>query len=287
VGAVSVFTDSGGQDWAVYEAVDRNDPYFTGTGTTKRPALLDPLDWVKGWPTIRGGAWASDTPVQGPAALPGQKTAYTMPVVKDPALGAKIKSLSDDFTGKKLSRQWSWVRKPAGNKAYLKGKMLNFVGCDCDLYKDANNAPVLTEKTPSGNYIVQVRIKPGFPTAGCCYNYIQPGVVIYQDDDNYIKLAPVSIWDTRQTLFAKETTIEPRYAEMYVGPPGSWTYLRIYKTNIGSEELYRAYTSTNGKTWYRGGVWTATFGASAKIGLVSQGGAALNKFKYVHVYKVK
>ena len=54
-------TDLAGQDWFVYHAIDRNDPYLDGTsGINERPMLLDRLDWIGGWPTVRAGAWASD-----------------------------------------------------------------------------------------------------------------------------------------------------------------------------------------------------------------------------------
>jgi arabinan endo-1,5-alpha-L-arabinosidase len=69
----AVLTDFAGQDWFVYHAVDRNDPYFDGeVGFTKRPALLDPLDWLDGWPIVRGGLWASDQSMPAPADQPGQ-----------------------------------------------------------------------------------------------------------------------------------------------------------------------------------------------------------------------
>ena len=75
----SVFQDFSGQWWTVYHAVDQNDPYFAGaTGFTKRPVLLDALDWVNGWPTVRGGLWASDTKQPVPAAQPGTQTKYKM-----------------------------------------------------------------------------------------------------------------------------------------------------------------------------------------------------------------
>ena len=51
-----VFDDLRGQSWTAYHAVDRFDPYFEGAvGFTKRPLLLDPVDWIHGWPTVRGG----------------------------------------------------------------------------------------------------------------------------------------------------------------------------------------------------------------------------------------
>ncbi len=50
----SVFRDAGGQWWTAYHAVDRGDPNFeTDPGFTKRPVLLDPIDWVDGWPIVR------------------------------------------------------------------------------------------------------------------------------------------------------------------------------------------------------------------------------------------
>ncbi|MBA2315499.1 MAG: family 43 glycosylhydrolase, partial [Chloroflexi bacterium] len=48
----TVFQDFDGQWWTIYHAVDVNDPYFEGeVGFTKRPILLDAIDWVNGWPT--------------------------------------------------------------------------------------------------------------------------------------------------------------------------------------------------------------------------------------------
>ncbi|WP_188079003.1 family 43 glycosylhydrolase [Actinotalea subterranea] len=56
----AVVTDLAGQDWMVYHAIDREDPYLEGTdGINERPMLLDRLDWVDGWPSVRAGAWAS------------------------------------------------------------------------------------------------------------------------------------------------------------------------------------------------------------------------------------
>lgn len=65
----SVLTDASGQTWMAYHALDRRDPYLNGTdGINERPMLLDRLDWVDGWPTVRAGAWASEGPVEAPVA---------------------------------------------------------------------------------------------------------------------------------------------------------------------------------------------------------------------------
>ena len=56
----SIATDLAGQDWFVYHAIDRRDPYLEEPfGINERPMLIDRLDWINGWPTVRGGRWAS------------------------------------------------------------------------------------------------------------------------------------------------------------------------------------------------------------------------------------
>ncbi|MDQ3778160.1 MAG: family 43 glycosylhydrolase, partial [Actinomycetota bacterium] len=63
----AVITDEAGQDWFVYHAIDRNDPYLAPAepglpNINQRPMLIDRLEWVDGWPSVRAGWWASDTP---------------------------------------------------------------------------------------------------------------------------------------------------------------------------------------------------------------------------------
>ncbi|AGZ46186.1 family 43 glycosylhydrolase [Actinoplanes friuliensis] len=62
-----LITDLAGQDWLAYHAIDRADPYLDEPfGINERPMLLDRLDWIDGWPTVRAGAWASDRLVTEP-----------------------------------------------------------------------------------------------------------------------------------------------------------------------------------------------------------------------------
>lgn len=74
----AIATDLSGQDWLVYHAVADDDPYFAATGAgvsraTRRPMLIDRLDWIGGWPVVNRGTGASTTQVPGPvtAYLPG------------------------------------------------------------------------------------------------------------------------------------------------------------------------------------------------------------------------
>ncbi|SCG68051.1 family 43 glycosylhydrolase [Micromonospora inositola] len=60
-------TDLSGQDWIVYHAIDRADPYLDEPfGINERPMLLDRLDWIDGWPTVNAGAGPSEGPRPAP-----------------------------------------------------------------------------------------------------------------------------------------------------------------------------------------------------------------------------
>ena len=63
----AVVTDLAGQDWFVYHAINRNDPYLDEPfGINERPMLIDRLDWINEWPTVRRGKWASQGEQRGP-----------------------------------------------------------------------------------------------------------------------------------------------------------------------------------------------------------------------------
>jgi arabinan endo-1,5-alpha-L-arabinosidase len=288
----AVFEDFDGQLWTVYHAVDQNDPYFAGAvGFTKRPVLLDPLDWVDGWPTVRGGLWASDKAQHAPAAQPGMKNKYHLKTARPDQPGRLMTSLSDEFNGA-IGTQWVWVREPAAGAYSVSSETFDFQTQAADLYVDSNNASVLLESAPRGSYLVETRVRLDLPPEGCCFNYVQAGLVIYADDDNFIKLAPVSIWETRQTEYAKELAPVPagypRYGNTVAATPGAWTYLRIVKRNHAGREFYTAYTSLDGANWERGGTWTHQLGQHARIGLVSMGGSGFTaNFDYLHVYSLE
>lgn len=287
----AVFQDFGGQWWTVYHAIDRNKPYFADApGFTQRPLLIDPVDWVDGWPTVRGNFWASDTPQPAPAAQPGQQSAYRTQIKPDDRPGAALPAFSDEFNGISLKPKWSWVRQPAADQYAVENGTFRFNTQAGDLYVDSNNAPVLTEALPGSDYVVETKVSLDAPLDKCppeC-NFVQAGMVIYRNDDNFVKLVDVSIFDTRQTEFAKEVAPVPqgypRYGNTVVGPPNTSTWLRIVKHTAGAEEQYTAYTSRDGVHYVRGGTWTHTLGSTARLGLVSMGGTGYTaRFDYVRV----
>jgi len=298
-----VFTDDAGQEWILYHAVDRNDPYFAGSTLTKRPALLDPLDWTGGtggadsWPTIRGGLGASDTPQPAPVTQRGnaRRPAIISPLADAP--GLPDHTLSVDFSvpgadapGQKPafpSGDWRWVRPPAKSIVELTGGALR-VATQAGTF-DTGAASVLTEPTPTGDYTVETRLRLDVPTDGCCQNDVQAGLVIYGDDGNYVKLVHLSREDTRQIVFAKGLNpVPPRASHVsnaVVGPAASQVSLRIVKRTDASGEVYTAWSSRDGAHWVQGSTWTHALGSNARIGLVAMGGAGFHaSFDYVRVY---
>jgi arabinan endo-1,5-alpha-L-arabinosidase len=287
----TVFTDFAGQSWTIYHAVDRNDPFFAGAvGFTKRPALLDPIDWVDGWPTVRGGQWASDEPMPAPAAQPGDDTAYVADLAVPDEPGDRIGFASDEFNAPVLHPRWTWVRESSADYG-VENHALRFDTQAADLHGDQDSASVLLTDAPLGDWMVETKVTLDLPPEGCCQNFVQAGLAIYADDDRYLKLVHVSIFETRQTEFAKERSGHPAgfpfYGNTVVGPPAETTWLRIVKRTVDGEEEYRAYTSRDGETWIRGGVWTHSLGSDAKIGLVSMGGGGFTaRFDYVRTFEL-
>jgi arabinan endo-1,5-alpha-L-arabinosidase len=301
----TVFEDEGGQWWTIYHAVDREDPFFDfDPGFTKRPALLDPVDWVDGWPTVNGGAGASDTKMPAPAAQEGQRSRYKTKLVKPQVIGPVLEF--DTFRGATLDSDWSWAEGRTGDVT-VSGGLLTWEVEHTDLYVDTNTASVLVRDAPTRDFVVETKVRlDGLPDEGCCFNYAQAGLVLYGDDDNFIKLTSASIWETRQTEFAKELNPVPegwsRYGNTVVGSPGEdWTYLRIVAEHLhgveqreagGDTERYTAYTSQDGVTWVRGGVWTHSLD-NVQIGLVAMGATdqvtnpITAMFDYLRIYSLK
>ena len=219
-----------------------------------------------------------------------------------PNPGALIASRSDEFDTKTLGAQWSWIRQPSDGYS-LTPDGFEWRNQNADLFVNENSASVLVEDAPVGDFIVETRVRLNVPDEGCCFNFRQGALVIYANDDDFVKLGVTSIWNTRQTEWAKEESDVPegypRQGNSIVGAPGEWTDLRIVRTETESGvELYQAWTRTDGNPWTRGGTWTHDLTGAAgtvRIGLVSMGagGPASDAnadyratFDYVRVYEL-
>ncbi len=291
-----VFTDDAGQDYMLYHAIDLNGPYFDGyPGFTRRPALIDPIDWVDDWPEVRGGYWASANLQPAPAAQPWQSNRYQSGVAPEDAPGQEISALSDEFNATKLSPQWHFLHPQANNAYVLTGSSYQVQTQGYDENSDAPQVAILAEPTPvRGDYLVETKVTSSVPfDNSCCYNFAQGALFIYGNDGNSIKLDVFPDFDTRQTEFGKQVSPVaqgyPTYDHMEIGPAGATTWLRIVKheRNDGLE-LYTAYTSNDGTHWTKGGTWQHTLGSGAQIGIAAENTAGFTvDFDYVRVYRLQ
>jgi arabinan endo-1,5-alpha-L-arabinosidase len=295
-GGGMAFTDGAGQDWFLYHAVDRADPYFAGTTATKRPALLDRLDWVDGWPVVNGGLGPSDTPLPAPVARPGTSIPVGIDLPRsfplaplDPRFSldfAALPTLPESADPAVPLESWQWIRPPAADTIGLVDGSLRIETQAGDLAD--HTAGILTTSPPDGEYVVETHMRLDLPPDGCCQNFVQAGLVIYADDDHYIKLVHLSREETRQVVFTKEVGPMPRRAphegNAVVGPAAAWTYLRIVKQTRPNEDLYTAYSSRDGTHWIRGSTWADALGRDARIGIVAMGGTGFTAdFEYLRV----
>jgi arabinan endo-1,5-alpha-L-arabinosidase len=289
----AVFTDLAHHDWLLYHAIDRNHPYLDEPfGINRRPMLMDRLCWLGGWPLVRGGLWASDTPQPAPVA--SKKGARSAHSARDcnprsaglPPQGKLDPAYSDDFNGAALGPAWSWIRSPDGHEA---GGEYVWPTQSGDLSADNNTASVLLRAAPTGAYTVEAKFSIDLGT-DTVRNYQQAGLIAYQNDDSYNRLTQTAIWNTRQTEFGKDMVYAGRaiYGSMAVGPTAETMWIRLYHTFDGArnEHHFRAATSRDGHKWIRGGVWTLPGGSQPRIGLISMGGSgATARFDYFRVYR--
>ena len=291
-------TDDIGQDWILYHAIDRADPYLTGTaGINERPMLIDRLDWVNGWPQVRGGCGPSASPQPGPTvndpgAAPSStvSAATTTDCPSDFTVGTLDRGNSDEFNSARLQPDWRRVRNP---NVTLTGATLNWVTERTDLVGTGNDASLLLRKPSTDNWTVETKVTIDLGT-DVIRNYQQAGLIAYVNDNLFTRLSHVAIWNTRQTEFGKEMPYAGglSYGGTIVGPPAETTWLRITARIDPSTKEIRLtpFTSRNGSSWTRGGTWTLPPKSDIRVGLLSHGAGgsdaspATARFDYFRLY---
>jgi len=255
------------------------DPVASTTLKVRRATTVD-----------RAGAFANGAAVDVdnlsalPVAKPVTKLAST-PVPK-----RLDRSASDNFSGDRLGAGWSWVRQD--DQARVNDGVLRWPTEAADLNGPGGNAGVLLRDPGEGDWTIETKVKIDLGTDDV-RNYQQAGIVAYADDDSFVRLSHVAIWNTRQTEFGHEQRYagSPEgvlHAGTIVGPPAATTWLRIthrVDPANGEHEL-RGWTSRDGKSWVKGGVWTLPAGSDLEVGLVSHGGAgATARFDWFRLYR--
>lgn len=288
-----IFTDESSQDYILYHGILSTGPYYAGeVGYTARPGFIDAIDWINGWPVARGGFGPSDSaaPQPVPAAQPGAANAYTTVQSTEDSPRSAVSALSDDFTGSALSAQWSFLHSTAAYSLTGSGYQVNSVGFDP--IGGMASVPLLAESAPAGDYMVETELDLNLPATGVGQNYAQAGLLIYGDDNDFIRADLFNNNDTRQVEFIKAQVPQasgyPSWGATNLGAAAIDTevtvWLRIVRRNVNGQEHYTAYSSNDGTTWTQGGTWVHSLGANEKICLYAGNHAGyIADFHYVHV----
>ncbi len=254
--------------------------------------MLDPVDWVDGWPIVRNGAGPSDGATPVPAVTSGERSGYRPGAAPTDLPGPAVAAATDEFEpadaggSGTLDARWSWIREPSDPASYaLEDGELRMDTQAGGLSGD-DRASVLTQAAPAGAWIAETAVRLDVPAAGP--QTTQAGLIVHGSDDAYVKLTHTATQGIRVTEFGSKVPPGPvgypRYGSTTVGPPGDLTWLRIVRRG----DRFTALSSLDGSRWVRGGTWVnEDVGPDARIGLVTMGGAGWTaRFAHVRVWQV-
>jgi hypothetical protein len=255
-----------------------NDPYAVA-----RRTLPPQLSGGKVAVAARGRAEADNVSA---ARLYGPQT----DVAATPEVGTLSPRHSDGFNDSSLERAWNWVGQSDGEETE---GVYRWHVQEADLTGNTDNASVLLREAPQGDYVVETKLKIDLGTDDI-RNYQQGGLIAYVNDDRFVRLSHVAIWNTRQTEFGKEMPFAGglSFGGMLIGPPADTTWLRLaHRVDpANGEHEFRAATSRDGENFVWGGTWTLPAETEPRIGLISLGRApndpaATSRFDYFRVYR--
>jgi arabinan endo-1,5-alpha-L-arabinosidase len=151
---------------------------------------------------------------------------------------------------------------------------------------------VLLRRPPAGPWVAETRLTLDFGTA-LEKRTPQAGLIVYRNDDDYLRLAVRGHGRLRTTEYGKETVqrLGPNFGSVLsVAAAGPTTWMRIAHTTdpTTGEDHYRAGISPDGQNW----VWSTTYTLPAdaggtRVGLFALGGdhAQLATFAYLRWYR--
>jgi arabinan endo-1,5-alpha-L-arabinosidase len=140
--------------------------------------------------------------------------------------------------------------------------------------------------------MVETKLDLNLPVSGAGPDFAQAGLLIYGDDNDFLRLDLYNNNDTRQVEFIKaETAVAagyPTWGATNLGPPAIASdvsvWMRIVKRDVNGEEHYTAYSSNDDASWIQGGTWVHALGSSARICLYAGNRSGYTaSFDYVHV----
>lgn len=206
--------------------------------------------------------------------------------VPEPQAGEVL--FAEEFEGD-LTEGWTWVQEDPD--AQVVDGELHWPLDAVDLVGAGGTGGLLLRDPPEGDWIVETKLELDLGEAEV-RNFQQAGLIVYVDDDSFLRLGHVAIWRTRQAEFGKEVLQEGflSWGGHTSGPVAETMWLRIHHTtNAAGEHLYRSAISVDGESWRWGATWTLPAGSDALVGLYTGGGVeppTVAQFDYVRFYSV-
>ncbi|MDR0954925.1 MAG: glycoside hydrolase family 3 C-terminal domain-containing protein [Rikenellaceae bacterium] len=175
---------------------------------------------------------------------------------KQYAINFGTKSAEDQFNGSSLGAQWTWVREDKANWSLTeKPGSLSITSGKSDIAGTANDARNLLLQSANTDWTIETKITASRKPSGAQ----NAGLVAYQDDDNFVRLAYRASAGRRGAPTAQPTE-QPGSVELLVESNGTakpaitlsmadiitdnnTLYLRLVKKG----DLYTAFYSVDGK----------------------------------------
>lgn len=179
-----------------------------------------------------------------------------LPVCAKPSSTSYISTWTDDFNSATLDSRWSWVREDAANwslTAHPGFMRIITQGGNLTFNRNDQENLLLTSVNP-GDFRITTRLN-FTPTQNCH----QAGLIVYQDDDNYVKFHRV--YDSGHWVgFLYEYAGTPGV----FGAPVTASTVLLQITRVG--DAYSASYSLEDSLWNPVGVYTITL-ANPRVGL--------------------
>lgn len=173
---------------------------------------------------------------------------------------------SDDFNLSTLNAQWSWVREDNTHWSLTAAPgYMRIISQFGDIWTTQASQKNILLQNASGDWTITTK---AVFSAKPSQNYQQGGLIVYQDDNNYLKIVRCYSVGANKFVWGKE--VGGTYTEESVadGISGGTVYLKITKS--GSN--YTAYYSSDGTNYTQVGTTQAISFGTIKRGLVSCNG---------------
>ncbi|HBE77563.1 MAG TPA: hypothetical protein DDW65_07230, partial [Firmicutes bacterium] len=176
---------------------------------------------------------------------------------------------TDEFDGPTLDSSWSWVRENKNNWSLSEnsGSLTIHTEYGELLYSDNNMKNIMLRPAPAGDWTITTKINATFDDS-----YEQAGLIVYQDDNNYILME--AKYDYGQKFLcwkeAGGVTVGEYFHNATIPNP---CYVKIvkYKNN------YQCFYSADQVVWQLVKLWEGVDFSNIKIGLIASNGYAYSR----------